>query len=75
MCIRDRFKKDQKLAQKYLNDLPDGYFSIGRAGTYLYGVDIDDCIRQTMIMSDMIKSGSQDSPVPGEEYRFPELKK
>ena len=69
------FKKDQKLAQKYLDDLPDGYFSIGRAGTYLYGVDIDDCIRQTMIMSDMIKSGSQDSPVPGEEYRFPELKK
>ena len=47
--------KDQKLAQKYLDDLPDGYFSIGRAGTYLV-CDIDDCIRQTMIMSEMIKS-------------------
>ncbi len=69
------FKKDQSLALKYLNDLPDGYFSIGRAGSYLYGVDIDDCIRQTMIMSKMIKAGSQDFSVPGEEYRFPELTK
>lgn len=69
------FKKDQSLALKYLNELPDGYFSIGRAGSYLYGVDIDDCIRQTMIMSKMIKAGSQDFSVPGEEYRFPELTK
>ena len=38
--------------------------------------DIDDCIRQSMLMIEMIKQGGQDdSPVPGIEYRFPELNK
>lgn len=69
------FQKEQALAKKYLDEFPDGCFSIGRAGTYLYGVDIDDCIRQSMIMIDVLKNGGQDNPVPGEEYRFPELKK
>ena len=70
------FKKDQMIAQKYFNDFPKGVFSIGRAGSYLYGIDIDDCIRQSMIMIEMIKQGGQDdSPVPGTEYRFPELNK
>ena len=69
------FQKDQKLAQKYLDEFPEGCFSIGRAGSYLYGIDIDDCIRQSMIMRDMLKQGGQDNPVPGKEYRFPELKK
>jgi len=67
------FKKDQELAKKYLDELPDGIFSIGRAGSYLYGLDIDDCIRQSMIMINMIKEGGQDYAVPGEDYRFPEL--
>ena len=54
----------------------EGIFSIGRAGSYLYGIDIDDCIRQSMLMIEMIKQGGQDdSPVPGIEYRFPELNK
>lgn len=35
-------------AQRYLADLPDNVFSIGRNGSYLYEVDIDDCIRQSM---------------------------
>ena len=28
--------------------MPDGVFSIGRAGSYDYGVDIDDAIEQAM---------------------------
>ena len=28
----------------YINDIPDDVFSIGRAGVYQYGYDIDDCI-------------------------------
>jgi UDP-galactopyranose mutase len=67
------FKNEQRKAQKYLDLMPDGVFSIGRAGTYLYGVDIDDCIRQSMIMAKEIKDGIQSNPVPGEEYHFPEL--
>jgi len=39
-------KKWQSVADKYLTNLPDGVFSIGRAGSYRYEVDIDDCIEQ-----------------------------
>jgi UDP-galactopyranose mutase len=35
-------------AKKYLDLLPEGVFSIGRAGSYLYSVDIDDCIEQAI---------------------------
>ena len=38
--------KDQvKLAEKYLDSLPDNIKSVGRMGTYRY-VDIDDIIMQ-----------------------------
>ena len=33
-------------AQKYYDLMPPGVFSIGRAGSYRYLVDIDDCIEQ-----------------------------
>ena len=36
-----------KKAKKYIAEMPDGVFSIGRAGSYQY-IDIDDCIRQAM---------------------------
>ena len=68
------FQSEQKKAQLYFDDMPEGVFSIGRAGSYLYGVDIDDCIRQAMIMAEILKQGGQDGPVPGKEYRFPEMK-
>ena len=42
------FKSEISKAKKYLDDLPDGGFSIGRAGSYDYGVDIDDSIEQAM---------------------------
>ena len=69
------FQSEQRRAEKYFSEMPDGVFSIGRAGSYLYGIDIDDCIRQTMLMADMLRSGGQDHPVPGDNYRFPELKR
>jgi len=36
-----------KKAKKYIAEMPDGVFSIGRAGSYQY-IDIDDCIKQAM---------------------------
>ncbi len=41
-------KSEINKAKKYLELLPEGVFSIGRAGSYLYSVDIDDCIEQAM---------------------------
>lgn len=41
-------RDDQITAQKYFDALPENVFSIGRAGSYDYGVDIDDCIRQCL---------------------------
>lgn len=42
------FKSAYDIAKKYFADMPDGFFSIGRAGSYLYRVDIDDCIEQAL---------------------------
>ena len=67
------FKKEMRLAKKYFDLMPEGVYSLGRAGSYLYGIDIDDCIRQTMIMAKELKEGGQDTTVPGKEYQFPEL--
>jgi len=67
------FKSEQAKAQKYFDSMPDGIFSMGRAGSYLYGLDIDDCIWQAMLLVEMLKHGGQDHPVPGQEYRFPEM--
>ena len=67
------FKKQQILARKYFDLMPEGVYSIGRAGSYLYGIDIDDCIRQSMIIANELKNGGQENTVPGKEYQFPEL--
>lgn len=42
------FKSEQEKAKKYFSEMPDGVFSIGRMGTYQYGLDIDDTIDQAM---------------------------
>lgn len=47
-------KKWQAVADKYLNNLPENVYSIGRAGSYRYEVDIDDCIEQAMNISELI---------------------
>ncbi len=43
-------------AKKYLDAMPDGVFSIGRAGSYQYRVDVDDCIAQAMEIAESLKS-------------------
>jgi len=66
-------KSEQHKCLEYFNRMPKGCFSIGRAGSYLYGVDIDDCILQSMLLAENLRDDSQDHPVPGSQYRFPEL--
>lgn len=58
------FISEQNLARKYFLEMPKNVFSIGRAGSYRYGLDIDDCIEQSMIMTENIISGDRDYPVP-----------
>ena len=41
-------QSEYALAQKYFDAMPDGVFSIGRAGSFQYRVDVDDCIAQAM---------------------------
>jgi len=45
-------KSEQDRAQRYIDLMPDGVFSIGRMGSYRYGIDIDDCIEQAMAVAD-----------------------
>lgn len=63
------FKSEQALASRYFADMPENVYSIGRAGSYRYGLDIDDCIEQCMIMARQIKEGGRDYPVPMEIWR------
>ncbi len=41
-------KKEIAKAKKYFDLMPDNVYSIGRAGSYDYGIDIDDSIEQAM---------------------------
>lgn len=43
-------------AQKYFDEMPDGVFSIGRAGSYHYNVDIDDAIDHAFKTVDALNS-------------------
>lgn len=63
------FLSEQDLARKYFALMPDHVYSTGRAGSYRYGLDIDDCIEQAMIMAQQIKEGGRDYPVPMEAWR------
>lgn len=47
-------KAEQARAQRYIAEMPDGVFSIGRAGSYRY-IDIDDCIAQAMEVAEKLK--------------------
>ncbi len=38
----------RSLAKKYFDEMPDNVFSVGRAGSYMYEIDIDDAIEQSM---------------------------
>jgi len=63
------FKSEQELARKYYALMPDHVYSIGRAGSYRYGLDIDDCLEQAMVMARQIAEGGRDHPVPIEAWR------
>ena len=61
---------EQKKANKYFSKMPKWVYSIGRAGTYRYEVDMDDCIWQSLQIKKQLDSGIYDGPVIGEEYKY-----
>ena len=63
-------KKVMEKAEQYFNIMPDGVFSMGRAGSYRYLVDIDDCIEQAMELARVVTNGCErDHPVLLERWR------
>lgn len=50
------FESEKAKAKKYFDEMPDEIFSIGRAGTYHYNVDIDDTIAHGMHVRDALRS-------------------
>ena len=59
-----------KLAERYFQLMPKGVYSIGRAGSYRYQIDIDDCIEQAMVLSEILKDGGKSPhPVMIEKWR------
>ncbi len=58
-------KKEMLKAEKYFQEMPDGVFSMGRAGSYRYLVDIDDCVEQSFELRNILDSRvkSQNHPV------------
>ena len=62
--------KEQNLAQKYFKLFPKNTFSIGRAGTYRYEIDIDDCIYQSLEIKKILEKDSWKSPIIGKNILF-----
>ena len=48
-------KSEINKAKKYLNDMPEGMFSIGRAGRYENGYDIDNCVEDALEIANKLK--------------------
>ncbi len=61
-------KKEIKKSHRYFNALPEWFFSIGRAGTYRYEVDIDDCIEQAMEINKIIDTNEYEGPLPLKKF-------
>lgn len=57
-------KKFIKRSHKYLKLFPEWFFSIGRAGSYRYEVDIDDSIEQALEIDKIIKNDNYDGAMP-----------
>tara|TARA_A100001015_G_C15029878_1_gene732602 strand:- start:2231 stop:3421 length:1191 start_codon:yes stop_codon:yes gene_type:complete len=63
-------KEQMLVAKKYHDLMPDGVFSLGRAGSYRYLVDIDDCIEQAFELKRIVKEGFDNHhPVPLEQWQ------
>lgn len=50
------FESEKAKAKKYFNLMPEDVFSIGRAGSYLYNVDIDNTIEHAMDVAAKLKA-------------------
>ena len=50
--------KYQKIADKYFDLMPEGVYSVGRAGIYRYGVDFDRCIDHGMLVAKDLKNNN-----------------
>ena len=61
---------EQKLAQKYFKLFPKNTFSIGRAGTYRYEIDIDDCIYQSLQIKKILEKDQWNGPIIGKGSLF-----
>ena len=63
-------KSELEKASKYHNEMPENVFSIGRAGTYRYLVDIDDCIELSIKIAEILdKKSEYVHPVPIKKWR------
>ena len=63
-------KREQRVASALFDQLPENFYTIGRAGSYLYQIDIDDCIEQAHELSRQVSSGIYEGPVPCKKYHF-----
>lgn len=62
---------EQKKANKYIKLFPKWCYSIGRAGTYRYEVDIDDCILQSLEIAKQVRFNNYKGPrVNGDQYQI-----
>ena len=63
-------KSEQRKAKKYFEKFTFNTYSIGRAGSYRYEVDIDDCIYQAMLIKSDIENNKWSGPVMGKEFKI-----
>lgn len=50
------FESEKARAKKYFDEMPDGVFCVGRAGKYLYNVDIDDTIDHALKLAAALRA-------------------
>lgn len=50
------FEAEKARAKRYIELMPENVFSIGRAGSYLYNVDIDNTIEHAMNVAEKLRS-------------------
>jgi UDP-galactopyranose mutase len=62
------FKREILKSHKYLKKFPEWFFSIGRAGTYRYEVDIDDAIEQAMEIKKIIDNNNYQNAMPLQKW-------
>lgn len=63
------FQSEIVRARRYHADMPAHVYSLGRAGSYRYAIDIDDCLEQAIEFGRMIREGGGDHPVPLAKWR------